>query len=390
MGDYPSFDYSKADVRKAGKIIARDMPWTNDSEPLIREAFAIANSWRDSHAFPMRSIRLSVLYYLRGTARISAARLKRMQAIRGKLRRFSHLHLDHLQDLGGCRIILPTIKDVQTLTARLKTELRHTKRKENDYISCPKDDGYRSHHLIWSYCGRRDLTMFNGRSIELQVRTTLQHSWATTIEAVGLYRGEALKSRQGSEEWLRLFALMSAEFAELENCATPDSTPEKAARRAEIRDLARSQDAVAVLDTVSRGFGGTDLPMVHGYKPSHFLIRYDRIKRTVTVEPHNMALSATRSYDLAENASNQTGSEDESIVLVEVDKIDKLREAYPNYFGDVTRFKTHLKELVLGRSAFEYVGPTRQPKPRPDTAVGDPAWLRGARFPRPSLKPAKK
>lgn len=40
MGDYPSFDYSKADVRKAGKIIARDVPWTNDSEPLIREAKA--------------------------------------------------------------------------------------------------------------------------------------------------------------------------------------------------------------------------------------------------------------------------------------------------------------------------------------------------------------
>lgn len=232
--------------------------------------------------------------------------------------------------------------------------------------------------------------MFDGRSVELQVRTNLQHSWATTIEAVGLYRGEALKSRQGSEEWLRLFTLMSAEFAESENCATPDSTPEKATRRTEIRDLARSQDAVAVLDTVSRGFNGTDLPLAHEYKPSHFLIRYDRVKRKVTVEPHNMALSATRSYDLAENASNQTGSEDESIVLVEVDKIDKLREAYPNYFGDVTKFKTCLEELVLGRPAFEYVGPTRQPKPRLDTPAGDSAWLRGAKFPRPSLKPVKR
>jgi hypothetical protein len=33
---------------------------------------------------------------------------------------------------------------------------------------------------------------------------------------VGLFRGEELKSGKGSSEWLRLFAIMSAEFAEAE------------------------------------------------------------------------------------------------------------------------------------------------------------------------------
>jgi hypothetical protein len=149
MAEYPRFDYGKGDVRSAGKIIASEAQWTTDTENTIRQAFAVANNWRDSHAFPMRSIRLSVLYYLRGTSRISAARLKRMPAIRGKLRRFSHLNLDQLQDLGGCRIILPTISDVQGLTTTPKAKLRHEKRKENDYIAEPKVDGYRSHHLIW-------------------------------------------------------------------------------------------------------------------------------------------------------------------------------------------------------------------------------------------------
>jgi hypothetical protein len=70
-------------------------------------------------------------------------------------------------------------------------------------------------------------------------------------------------------------------------------------------------------------------------------------------------------------------------VLVEVGKIDSLREAYPTYFGDVERFKTHLKEVVQGSSAFEFIGATRQ-KPRPpNKATGDPSWLRGARFPKP-------
>jgi peptide/nickel transport system substrate-binding protein len=36
---------------------------------------------------------------------------------------------------------------------------------------------------------------------------------------------------------------------------------------------------------------------------------------------------------LAEAPSNQTESDNESIVLVEVGKIDSLREAYPNYYS---------------------------------------------------------
>jgi hypothetical protein len=59
MADFPSFDYTTSDVRNAGKVIASDMPWTDETELAIRQAFAVANSWRDSHVIPMRSIRLS-------------------------------------------------------------------------------------------------------------------------------------------------------------------------------------------------------------------------------------------------------------------------------------------------------------------------------------------
>lgn len=171
MADFPSFDYTTSDVRNAGKIIASDMLWTDGTEMAIRQAYAVANSWRDSHVTPMRSIRLNALYYLRGTPLVSAARLKRMQAICGKLRRLDHLKLDKLQDLGGCRIILPNISDVQNLAVTLKTVLRHEMRKEDDYIAEPKVDGYRSHHLIWRYVGRRRHKVLSGRSIELQLRT---------------------------------------------------------------------------------------------------------------------------------------------------------------------------------------------------------------------------
>ncbi len=116
--------------------------------------------------------------------------------------RFSYT-LERLQDLGGCRVILPTIADVQRLTETIRNRIRHEIRVEDNYIVIPKHDGYRSHHIILTYKGRDHNLVFTGRRIELQV-TRLQHSWATAIEAVGLFRREELKNNQGSAERLRL------------------------------------------------------------------------------------------------------------------------------------------------------------------------------------------
>ncbi len=240
MEDFPRSSCSDVDVKKAGRIIAGGMIWTDESAPLIREAFAVANSWRDSHAFPMRSIRHSVIRYMykQEIQGISAARLKRMKAIRMKLTRI-HVGLHQLQDLGGCRFILPTIADVHKLTAILKAQLPHTLRSEKNYIAEPKSDGYRSQHMMYTYIGRKGRAIYDGRRIELQIRTRLQHSWATTVEAVGLFRGEQLKNHQGSDHWLRLFELMSGEFAQVERCAVPTTVPGEVQRRREISDLAR-------------------------------------------------------------------------------------------------------------------------------------------------------
>ena len=272
---YPAFEYSKGDVRRAGRIIAANLPWSEENDLKIREAFQIANNWRDTHAAPMRSVRHSIIYYT-GQARpggITAARLKRMQAIRRKLRRFNYT-LDQLQDLGGCRVILPTIADVQTLAKIIKERIRHEIRVEDDYIRNPKPDGYRSHHLMLTYQGRGPTSVFTGRRIELQVRTTLQHAWATAIESVGLFRREELKNNQGNPEWLRLFKLMSAEFAEAEYCPLPLDIPPLTERQEEIRHLAQQFEGEQVLDRIIYGVRGTDAPLVAGYKPDYYLIRY--------------------------------------------------------------------------------------------------------------------
>jgi hypothetical protein len=390
MSDYPHLQYSKRTVERAGKVIASNLPWNDETEPKIREAFTIANNWRDSHAYPMRSIRHSVIYYMGdiGVKGITAARLKRMQAIRRKLRRFKY-SLQQLQDLGGCRVILPTISDVERLVRTVKERIRQEIKTEDNYVLEPKVDGYRSHHLIFSFSPRDPgKAAYKGRRIELQVRTQLQHSWATAIEAVGLFRCEELKSNQGNREWLRLFTLMSAEFAEAEHCSLPPDTPSTTERREEIQHLAQRLDGEEVLDRIIYGVRGTDFPTV-GYKPHYYLIRYDHLTKTVSVRGVSKGAGA-KFYDKAEELGNTTGNETEDVVLVEVDKIENLKKAYPNYFGDVEVFRNQLRLITRGQSAVEYTTlPKQKLPPRPtNERVYNP--FGAGHLPKPSLPKKRK
>lgn len=79
---------------------------------------------------------------------------------------------------------------------------------------------------MYTYVGRKGRAVHDGRRFEVQIRTQLQHAWATTVEAVGLFRGEQLKNHQGSAECLRFFELISGELAEAESCPVPESVLE--------------------------------------------------------------------------------------------------------------------------------------------------------------------
>jgi hypothetical protein len=249
VGDFPRFDYSMKAVQRAGKVVAGELPWTNETAPQIRDAFQVANNWRDAHAYPMRSVRSQLIWYIAKNeiVGVTGARLKRMQSIRRKLRRVPE-NLSQIQDLGGCRAILASMADVRDLVGVLRARSRHHIWNEDDYISAPKEDGYRSHHLMFSYRGRGRSEVHNGRRVEVQIRTRLQHSWATTVEAVGLFRREDLKGGHGSRKWLRLFLLTSAEIALAEGCPEPPGVPPRAARAAPPAPN-RSQAGTTLFDT---------------------------------------------------------------------------------------------------------------------------------------------
>lgn len=355
MTEYPRFVHSMKAVRRVGDRLADPIHFSPDMPSHERdaaiEAFAIAHNWRDDHFLPMRSIRFSVRHHMKkaGAKGDLASRIKRMTSIRRKLRE-STVKLDQMNDLGGVRAIMDDISGVNALISAIGEKFQHTIRQQYPYIEKPKDDGYRSHHVVLSFVGEGEREVYSGRRVELQIRTRLQHAWATAVEAAGLYRGEDFKHHRGDADWLRFFQLVSSEFAHTEGCPEVPGTQSHHERVEEIKDLNQKLKATETLEHIKNA---TEFAESFVYDAGRFfLIRY-RKDHTVSVETHDRPIAAA--YALTEHEMRiEQGIDDEKVVLVEVDKVTKLVETYPNYFGDVSLFVMSVKRICDGRGAIEY------------------------------------
>lgn len=333
--------YSIGEIKRAGETIARrDL----QRDEATIHAFRVAHNWRDSHNYPLMKIRGELVGRVRGIQRpgsITAARMKRMQSIRKKLQNIN-TDLTQIQDLGGCRAVVETMTQVKALIQRYQDgDTAHHVRRQTSYIDAPKNGGYRSHHIIFNFRGGPGFENFEKHRIELQIRTELQHSWATAVEAVGLFRNEDLKGGRGDGDWLRLFELMSAQFAEIEcEPLVPNTPVDKVSRVSELKDLNRKLRAINTLDNINNAIRYAPT-YARNFSAVYYLIQYDNSNNTVTVRPYaNYQPSSEQYYqDEQDKPSRNT-------VLVEVDKVDDLKAAYPNYFLDVKKFMHELRMLV--------------------------------------------
>jgi hypothetical protein len=219
-------EYPKKEVNRAGVVLATHDPHHDDFFAYYK-ALDVINNWRSSHHFPLNTFQIG----LRKKATIIdnncvvAQRIKRLSSIQMKLQRFPTMTLSQMQDIGGCRAILNTVDDVADLVKSYDgSDLKHKKHTYDDYIANPKPSGYRGVHIVWSYNSDRKTT-YNSLKIEMQLRSQIQHAWATAVETVGTFVSQALKSSQGEEDWLRFFALMGTAFAIREGTPPVPGTP---------------------------------------------------------------------------------------------------------------------------------------------------------------------
>lgn len=137
-------------------------------------------------------------------------RLKREPQIISKLERYRKMNMSRMQDIGGCRAILPggAIR-LQGVLARI--ENRWDVIDVHDYAAKPQPTGYRAIHVV---------VMRDDRRIEVQLRTPRQHEWSSVVERTGLRLRMPLKEGRGDSELLRYFELAANALA-LEEAGLP-------------------------------------------------------------------------------------------------------------------------------------------------------------------------
>jgi ppGpp synthetase/RelA/SpoT-type nucleotidyltranferase len=207
---YPIPEYSRREVNRAGEVLVNPNATTEEKE----KALTVINNWRASHNFPLNTFQVR----LRRVAKkihpdnLVAQRIKRLASIKFKLERFPDMNMAQIQDIGGCRAIMRDVSQVDSLVNIYRHEsrgMKHKLAKEQDYIAIPKSSGYRGIHLVYKY--RSDKAEdYDDMRIEIQVRTLMQHAWATAVETVDTFTKQSLKASQGKPDWLRFFALMSS------------------------------------------------------------------------------------------------------------------------------------------------------------------------------------
>ena len=83
-----------------------------------------------------------------------------------------------MNDIAGVRVICPYISDIYSVREMLLKQPDITLIQESDYISEPKQSGYRSLHLVIEVPVYLSKTEHNVR-VEIQLRTIAMDFWAS-------------------------------------------------------------------------------------------------------------------------------------------------------------------------------------------------------------------
>ncbi len=344
MTDWTKPKYSRGSVARAGVVITS----SSDNGPELDRALEIVNNWRSSHAFPLNTIKMGLKKASKkidGGATI-AQRIKRLSSIKLKLTNEPTMQLSRMQDLGGCRAIVDSIESVNKLITHYKklSKIKHKLANAKDYISSPKPSGYRGIHLVYRYYSDKNTT-YNGLQIEIQIRTRLQHAWATAVETVGTFKAQSLKSSRGDADWLRFFQLMSSAIALIEKADLVPNTPKNEKKIIlELSALVKKLNVISALETYSLALkiardsevAGQNYYYLLKLEPSRGQLSIKGYAQKDLAKAENEYLNIEKSLDPTQEA-----------VLVSVESFTSLERAYPNYFLDTKQFIGLIK-AVLG------------------------------------------
>jgi len=343
-----TLDFSKSEINYAGRFLAGEE--AADDPRMPQMALAVSR-WRSSHEHALRKVISILRRHVRANGLQNAAvsaRTKRLGSIVAKLKRQPSMALTTMQDIGGCRLVVSKMEEVQRVASNIKSVLASQLSsggdiREYDYIAKPKTDGYRSVHFVVRY--QPDIPGISSQRIEIQIRSLLQHRWATAVETVDLFTHQTLKIGGGDSGWREFFALTASLFALKEKCSPVPGLPTESDQlSSQMRILANELRIVERLQSWSTIMRDVlEAPRKHRRVPEGldrycYLIEIDVENKLTKVMPFppEFIKSAHKMYLETEERNLQFPNR--SAVLATAYSLADLRAAYPSYYGDTRAF----------------------------------------------------
>ncbi|MEN3257565.1 RelA/SpoT domain-containing protein [Sodalis endosymbiont of Spalangia cameroni] len=334
-------EFSKNQIKKAGESIRK--------EGVTSENVKLIQNYRAAHLYPLMIIKNLVWKHIQKIApnAIIARRLKRLPTIIDKLTRETldginknTMCVTRMQDIGGCRVIVDNKEQLLQLNSSLeKSRTLHITKLSRDYNINPKKTGYRGIHRIYQCYGKNKHHDWKGFTIELQLRTKLQHLWATTVEVVDLCERKTLKTNpyDADPRWIAFFREMS-DFLADEDGFISLSNEQKTQKKQSLVVLNESLNAQKKLESFNLIF--SDRQIVNDKKKHQYAIigiclsdKKTLVQFFEKIKKHD----AIRLYSEIEKNDQWNG------LFVEMGDIWQLQYAYPNYLIDTHQFVKKFK-----------------------------------------------
>lgn len=327
---------SNRQIDKLGEKLKNEIELTdNEYQELLR--------WRNSFS-------ASLDYYHKrlkekiGTDGVMAIakRIKRIESIRVKLKRFSTMRLSTLQDIAGLRVILKNKERLEKafLIFRNAQSINKLKRLD-DYHYRPKDDGYRGVHLVYQTP--------TSRMVEIQFRTELEHIWATAVEVYGTLQKVSFKTGEGEQEWREFFKVLSSFFS-VEEGYSPLKEHEQLSKK---QILSKLKKYIKQLKAIERLNSATNsIEIIVSKRNKGRTGKYALLE--LNCDTHTTSIDIFTKDELSKAIEEYTKKElslkegtGKNIVLVNIESVEEIQKTYPNYFLDTKNLLKILSKIVL-------------------------------------------
>jgi len=339
--------FSKKQVEKAGRSIRKN-------EGDFQHAVSVIQNYRAAHLYPLQIIKNLVWKHVKKLQLLDSAtivrRLKRLPTIIDKLKRSTldgqtenSISLKRMHDIGGCRVILESLTDLEALNNSLNKSKTVHSVKEYDYITLPKPTGYRGIHRVYKSYDKTESHQWKGFQIEVQLRTKFQHLWATSVEIVDIIEKETLKTnpQAANSQWKRLFFIMG-EFLAVKDGSWMLTDENNQKYINELSVLNKELSAYQKLDAFNSAFQMEEIKS-RSKSSGYTLLVYNNVE-----QKGQAFLYSTAKKEVAlEHYAQLEQDVNVNVLLVAGSDLKSIEKAYPNYINDTSSFLEEFSRILL-------------------------------------------